>query len=53
MTAFWRTLTRFEGSKIATEIAIRNTVGFIAAFLVGTVFGSPNVGYSLVSVRSM
>ncbi len=43
-TAFWNVLTRFESGKIVPEIAIRNTVGFIAAVIVGTVLGSPSAG---------
>lgn len=44
MQAFWRTLTRFDASKIVTSIAVRNTLGFTAAFLLGDLFDSPSVG---------
>ena len=44
LAALWRTLTRFDASKIVPEIAIRNTIGFTAAFVLGVVFSSPNVG---------
>ncbi|HWE05092.1 MAG TPA: FUSC family protein, partial [Rhizomicrobium sp.] len=43
-TAFWTALTRFERNKILPDIAIRNTVGFIGAVVLGTVFGSPSTG---------
>jgi uncharacterized membrane protein YccC len=43
-TAFWNALTRFDSGKIVPEIAIRNTIGFIAAVVIGTVLGSPSAG---------
>ena len=43
-TAFWNALTRFDSGKIVPEIAVRNTVGFIAAVVIGTVLGSPSAG---------
>jgi hypothetical protein len=43
-TAFWRTLVRFDTGKIAPEIAIRNTLGFLAALIAATAFESPNAG---------
>ena len=43
-TAFWNALTRFDPGKIVPEIAIRNTTGFIAAVVIGTVLGSPSAG---------
>ena len=43
-TAFWNALTRFDPGKIVPEIAIRNTTGFIAAVIIGTVLGSPSAG---------
>lgn len=43
-TAFRRALIRFDAGKIAPEIAIRNTVGFLAALILATAFGSPNAG---------
>ncbi|HVW83257.1 MAG TPA: FUSC family membrane protein, partial [Bryobacteraceae bacterium] len=43
-TAFWRTLTRYESAKVVPEIAVRNTIGFAAAIILGTIFGSPSAG---------
>ena len=43
-TAFRAALTRFDKDKMAPEIALRNTIGFIAAVALGTVFGSPGAG---------
>jgi uncharacterized membrane protein YccC len=43
-TAFRRTLVRFDTGKIAPEIAIRNTLGFLTALILATAFGSPNAG---------
>src|SRR6185312_5453432 len=40
----WRTLIQFEPQKIVTEVAIRNTLGFICAMILGTVFESPSTG---------
>ena len=44
LTAFWRTLTRYEAAKIVPEIAIRNTIGFTAAVLLGTAIGGAPAG---------
>ena len=44
LTAFWRTLTRFESAKIVPEIAVRNTLGFTIAMILGTVIGGPSAG---------
>ncbi|MES1260271.1 MAG: hypothetical protein ABUS49_00950, partial [Acidobacteriota bacterium] len=44
LTAFWRTLTRYEASKIVPEIAIRNTIGFTTAVILGTALGGPGAG---------
>ncbi|MDQ1469710.1 MAG: hypothetical protein QOJ99_1190 [Bryobacterales bacterium] len=44
LTAFWRTLTRYESAKIVPEIAVRNTIGFITALILGTVIGGPTAG---------
>jgi uncharacterized membrane protein YccC len=44
LTAFWRTLTRYEGAKIVPEIAVRNTIGFISAIVLGTVIGGASAG---------
>src|SRR5947209_1544550 len=43
-TAFWRTLTRYEAGKIVPEIAVRNTIGFITALILGTVIGGTTAG---------
>ena len=43
-TAFWRTLKRFDAGKIVPEIAIRNTIGFLSALILATVFISPGAG---------
>ena len=42
--AFWRSLVRFEPEKIATEVAVRNTIGFTLAVALGTVLSSPSTG---------
>jgi uncharacterized membrane protein YccC len=44
LTAFWRTLTRYDPAKVVPEIAIRNTLGFICALALGTFFGGPAAG---------
>jgi uncharacterized membrane protein YccC len=44
LTAFWRTLTRYDAAKIVPEIAVRNTIGFVAAIVLGTVIGNPSAG---------
>lgn len=43
-TAFWNALTRWEKGKILPEIAVRNAAGFVAAVILGAVFGSPSTG---------
>jgi uncharacterized membrane protein YccC len=43
-TAFRDALTRFEPGKIMPEIAVRNTVGLVAAVIVATVIDSPSAG---------
>jgi len=40
----WRALIRFEPQKIVPEIAVRNTIGFIFAVVLGTIFASPSTG---------
>jgi uncharacterized membrane protein YccC len=42
--AFRGTLTRFESSKIVPEIAIRNSIGFVAAVAIATSVRSPAAG---------
>ncbi len=42
--AVWRALIRFEAEKIIPEVAVRNTLGFAAAVILGTVFASPSTG---------
>jgi uncharacterized membrane protein YccC len=44
LESFWRTLTRYDAEKIQPEIAIRNTVGFTLALVLGTVLDSPSTG---------
>jgi uncharacterized membrane protein YccC len=43
-TAFRTALTRFESSKIVTEIAVRNALGFVAALSIATIIRSPAAG---------
>jgi uncharacterized membrane protein YccC len=43
-TAFRNALTRFEGSKIVPEIAVRNALGFTAAIAIATIVRSPSAG---------
>jgi uncharacterized membrane protein YccC len=40
----WRTLTHFERAKIATDIAIRNTVGIVIPLIAGAVLDYPSAG---------
>ncbi len=40
--AVWRALIQFDSHKIVPQIAVRNTIGFIAAVVLGTVFSSPS-----------
>jgi uncharacterized membrane protein YccC len=40
----WQTLIRFEPEKIVPEVALRNTIGFACAVVLGTVLGSPSTG---------
>ena len=42
--ALWRALIRFEPQKIVPQIAVRNTIGFICAVILGTVLASPSTG---------
>jgi uncharacterized membrane protein YccC len=44
LTAFWRTLTRYDSAKIVPEIAVRNTLGFVSAIVLGTVIGGASAG---------
>ncbi|MDE3197757.1 MAG: FUSC family protein, partial [Acidobacteriota bacterium] len=43
-SAFWNALTRFDAKKIVPEIAIRNSIGVVAAIAIGTVLSSPSAG---------
>lgn len=43
-SAFWNALTRFDAKKIVPEIAIRNSVGVVAAIAIGTALSSPSAG---------
>lgn len=40
----WRALIRWEPQKIVPAIAIRNTIGFICAVTLGTIFATPSTG---------
>ncbi len=42
--ALWRALTRFDSGKIIPQVAVRNTIGFTCAIVLGTVFASPSTG---------
>jgi uncharacterized membrane protein YccC len=42
--SLWRALIRFESGKIATEVAVRNTIGFTLAVSLGTLLASPSTG---------
>jgi uncharacterized membrane protein YccC len=42
--ALWRALIVFEPQKMIPEIAFRNTLGFLCAFVLGTVLSSPSTG---------
>jgi uncharacterized membrane protein YccC len=42
--ALWRALVRFDSRKIVPQVAIRNTIGFVCAVILGTVFASPSTG---------
>ncbi len=44
LQAVWRALIRFEPEKIVPEIAVRNTLGFTLAVILGTVLSSPSTG---------
>jgi uncharacterized membrane protein YccC len=43
-STLWRALIRIEPQKIVPQIAVRNTIGFIFALILGTVFSSPATG---------
>jgi uncharacterized membrane protein YccC len=40
-SAFWQTVLRFDSSKLAPEVAFRNTVGIVLPLLVGAAMGRP------------
>ena len=42
--SLWRALIQFEPQKIVTAVAVRNTLGFTCAVILGTVFASPSTG---------
>jgi len=44
LNAFWRTLIRYDAAKIVPEIAVRNTVGFVVAVVLGTLLGGASSG---------
>jgi uncharacterized membrane protein YccC len=41
---FWRTVIRFDASKIAPEIAIRNTIGIVLPLIAGAALGNVAAG---------
>ena len=41
---FWRTLILFDASKIAPDIAIRNTIGIVVPLIAGALIGNVSVG---------
>jgi uncharacterized membrane protein YccC len=43
-SAFWQTVLRFDATKIAPEIAVRNTLGIVAPLVLGVVLGNPSAG---------
>ena len=42
--AFWRTLRRWDASKIIPAVAVRNTAGFTIAFVAAAALGGVNAG---------
>ncbi len=44
MTAFWRTVTRFEASKITPLLAFRNALGMALPLAAGVALGNPTAG---------
>ncbi|HVY94347.1 MAG TPA: FUSC family protein [Bryobacteraceae bacterium] len=44
LRTLWRALIRFDSQKIFPQIAIRNTVGFSLAVILGTILVSPSTG---------
>src|SRR4051812_39972012 len=44
LRTLWRTLIRFEPEKIVPAIAVRNTIGFSLAVILGTILVSPSAG---------
>ena len=48
----WRALIRFEPRKIVPQVAIRNTLGFACAVILGTILASPSTGVVAGSARS-
>jgi uncharacterized membrane protein YccC len=43
-SSFWQTVIRFDASKIAPEIAVRNTIGIVTPLIVGTALGNTAAG---------
>jgi len=43
-SAFWRTVFRFDATKIDPEIALRNTIGIVVPLILGVVLGNPSAG---------
>ncbi len=48
-TAFWRTLTKFDASKMVPGIAVRNTVGVIIPLVAGAWAGHPLSGLAMTT----
>jgi uncharacterized membrane protein YccC len=43
-TAFRNALTKFEAAKIAPEVAVRNSIGFVVAIAIAAIVRSPSAG---------
>jgi uncharacterized membrane protein YccC len=41
---FWQTVIRFDASKIAPDIAVRNTIGIVIPLIAGAAFGNVSAG---------
>ncbi len=40
----WRSVTRFDGAKIASDVAIRNSIGIVLPLIAGAALGYPSAG---------
>ncbi len=43
-SSFWRNVIRFDASKIAPEIAFRNTIGIVVPLIAGAILGNVSAG---------